>query len=799
MTAHPDEALFCFQKVRLWSNSLNEADTRAKVIDEILINCLGWTESDINRETSADQGFIDYVLNVDGITRLVIEAKRSGEYFEIPLNMKNRKYKISASISKVENAKKAMEQARNYCLENGAKYGIVTNGSQWIIFEAFVDGKTWRQENCIVYSSFQDIEDSFPEFLNTLSKQAVRLNSLRKLLHGEVTTVKYIRPLDNIHNKDEALVRNHLAGVILPFVHYMFEEITDDSKIDILKNCYVFNKAYETTDKQIRSVFADQMPPHSNDLKIESFIESSETAGTFQLNFYKCADYLSQQEPEGSVSILLGGIGSGKTTFLHRFFKIVLYPEEKVLWFYVDFRNAPTDLADIKNFLIKKIVEHYERTYAERLRDKLEPLGLYKTEHTLEWLTKLFTALKILKYTLSIVIDNVDQHYQLFPEMQQKVFVETQHLTDALRAITILSLREESFFKHGLAGAFGAYYITRFHVTSPNFNDVLLSRITYLLKMLELPESEIIKRIKARRGLLDKEIEDIRQFFEIVKDAFAPTASTPKYVARFLENVAGSNMRKGLDMFNLFLISGNTKVHEMLERFRTQGSYTLAHHHVMKSIMLGESKYYSSKRSFVMNLFDVNPENTGSHFLSFKILQYGKDRLSYDAGGERGYVSIDRLKQEAEKISINKDAIEESLGNLARFGLVIFDNQNPEKVKEASYFSITPTGLYYLEELSHRFVYLDLVWTDTPIADENVEKQLRRLVQEVDIYKRFERTEIFLGYLCKMEQIDFEENPFYYGSELGRQKFMDRVVEGYKRDRQYIEERLPEKTSGFYS
>jgi hypothetical protein len=790
MTNEPDDALFNFKKVRFWEKKLTEADTRVKVIDEILKNSLGWTESDIQRETHVDGGFVDYVLSIDELPRLVIEAKSNGDYFNIPLSMKSRRYKLSASISKVENAKEAIEQARNYCLEKGVKYGIVTNGSQFIVFQAFAENREWRQEDCIVFRSFQDVEENFHEFWNILSKHAVRLNSLRILLRGESSKVKYIRPLDNIHNKDEILVRNHLAGILDPFIHYIFEEITDDSKIDVLKNCYIFNKSFETTDEHIRGVFADRIPLHSDDLKIENFIEGEETAGMFQVNFYKCTEFLNQREPEGSVVILLGGVGSGKTTFLHRFFKIVLYPEEKVLWFYVDFRTAPTNLADIRDFLIGRIVEHYEENYSERLRDQLERLGLYKTEKTLEWLTKLFAILKVLKYTLSIVIDNVDQHYQLYPEMQQKVFVETQHLTDALKTITILSLREESFFRHGLAGAFGAYYVTSFHVTSPNFNDLLLARANYLLEILKLPEDEIRrKRIKARRGLLKRETEDLGQFFEIIRDSFAPRTSTPKYVARFVESVAGSNMRKGLEMFSSFLFSGNTKVYEMLQRFRTQGSYTLAHHQVMKSIMLGDSRYYSSKRSYVMNLFDVNPENTGSHFLNLKILQYAKDRLSYDTDGERGYVSIEKLKQDAEKISINKIAVEESLGDLARFGLVIFDNQNPEKVKEASLFSITPTGIYYLDELSRRLVYLDLVWIDTPIADESVEKRLRYMAQEVDMSKRFERTRLFLDYLAKMEKIDFEENPQYYGSDLGKHKFTGQIIRGYEKDVHYIEAR----------
>lgn len=796
MTNEPDEALYNFKKVRFWEKqTFTEADTRAKIIDDIFKNCLGWTEPDIKREPSVDGGFIDYVFSVDGIPRLVVEAKRSGIYFEIPVSMKGRDYKISASISKEKNILSAIEQAQKYCNEKGVPYGIVTNGCQFIIFEAVTIGKEWRQGKAIIYPSLQDIEDNFVEFWNTLSKNAIRLSSLRRKFSGELVSYKYLRPLDRIHNKDQKLVRNHLAGIMAPFISYIFEEITDDSKIDILKNCYVYNKSSETTDHQVKSFFRDQLPPQSDKYKIENFIEGKETAGKFLVNFYKCAEYLRKDEPEGSISVLLGGVGSGKTTFLHRFFKLILLPEEKVLWFYVDFRTAPTDLTDLKSFLTDKIWKYYEKVYVEPLKTDLASFSFDANEPSLQRITKLFVLLKLMGYTLSLVIDNVDQHYMLYPEMQQKVFLEAQNLTDQLKTITLLSLREESFFRHGLSGVLGAYYVSAFHVTSPGFGDLVQSRIEYLLGILKMPDHEIAKRIKTRRSLLGKELQDLSAFFEIIRDSFKSKTSKPTYVMNFIESIAGSNMRKGLEMFNMFLISGNTKVNEMLGYLRREGAYHIAYHNVLRSIILGESRYYASNRSYIMNIFDLNTDLTGSHFVRLKILQYAQDRISQDAGIERGYISINRLKQEGEKIGISWEAVEDSLTKMARFGLVIFENQNPEGIKEASYYKITPTGTYYLEELSRRFVYLDLVWVDTPIADANCEKDLRYLADEIDMKTRFERTDKFVQYLCKMEQADFETNPFFHGSDLGKYQFMDRIARGFKDDKKYIEDKLMQKAA----
>lgn len=96
---------------------------------------------------------------------------------------------------------------------------------------------------------------------------------------------------------------------------------------------------------------------------------------------------------------------------------------------------------------------------------------------------------------------------------------------------------------------------------------------------------------------------------------------------------------------------------------------------------------------------------------------------------------------------------------------------------------------------ARRLLYLDLVWTDTPIADESVEKRLRYMAQEVNMSKRFERTKLFLDYLAKMEEIDFEENPQYYESDLGKHKFMDQIIRGFEKDVRYVEARGLERNN----
>ena len=64
------------------SEDWSESDTRSKFIDTVLINCLGWSESDIRRELSSDRQRLDYLLSTTRPT-LVVEAKKAKVEFPV--------------------------------------------------------------------------------------------------------------------------------------------------------------------------------------------------------------------------------------------------------------------------------------------------------------------------------------------------------------------------------------------------------------------------------------------------------------------------------------------------------------------------------------------------------------------------------------------------------------------------------------------------------------------------------------------------------------------------------------------
>src|SRR5208337_3561904 len=200
---HPDEAyknfLSIYEQYHDKRGAFNEADTRSKIIDFILRDCLGWHESFIVRENPNASGYSDYELSVDKIPVLVIEAKKSGEYFEIPETTVGRTYKISGVISTSKKLIEAFNQVRAYCDDIGCKFAAVFNGYQIALFAAITIGKSWKEGQCIIYKSLEDIKNNFTQFWNSLSFDNLRKGSLRSLLEGKRRDLSFKKIISEIH------------------------------------------------------------------------------------------------------------------------------------------------------------------------------------------------------------------------------------------------------------------------------------------------------------------------------------------------------------------------------------------------------------------------------------------------------------------------------------------------------------------------------------------------------------------------------------------------------------------------
>lgn len=784
--------------------TLSESDSRAKIIDEIFQKSLGWCEEDITREEHVSEGFVDYVFRIGTRPVFIVEAKKIGTSFTIPFDLKRNRHKLTGPLLSDGNIKDAVEQAQKYSIGSGTTFAIVTNGFQFLIFETFKYGGKWKEGICTVFKSFEDIFNNFTLFWNILSRNAVENGSLRAFISDENQPVEFARVLDSVRSSEEKVGKNFLAGSMTPVIQHVFGDLTDDDKQELLERCYIQQQQMMYTGDTIKARFKEARV--SNQPMDISLLGGEGADRGFQVSFDKCREFLRKHE-SGSTIVLLGGVGSGKTTFLHYFFKVEMKTRKDIIWFYVDFGKSHPNVEKIEQMIFESIVKCYEKHYKASLESLLSNAGMDSVTPDEKSILTMFSLLVFKGYSVSIVLDNVDRLSGGGNiDYQERVFQLSQYFAEKFRTIIIITLREETYFRSKKSGILDAYLIPKFTISSPDFEELLRRRVSYALDFLKKREDEIVRKM---HGPLPRR-EDwwmIKLVFRIVNVSIRKDRRVGKDILRFINDVSGGDMRKALEFFNSYITSRNTDVTEMIriEKIVPPNSppyrhYQIPLHHIIRSIMLDDDLYYASSRSHIFNLFFANAQYTNSHFLHLRLLNYLYRRQNYYADIDFGFVLIDEIVENADMVGISRRAIQDSLVKMSRDGLIIFDNQDSNAYAAARFAKITVRGKYYIESLVNKFAYLDLVFQDTPICDMNAVTKLRSkldidplLTKKEAVDFRSERVMMFLDYLEKMEDIEFECNSIYSQSDLTKQKLMRNIMETCAKEMEGIKEEVEEE------
>ena len=836
----PDDALQVLKEVTAefadfckCAGDVSEADTRVKVIDRILTQVLGWPEGQIRRETHVPEtGYMDYSMEVRGRRYVTVEAKREGKTFVFAGQGKRRHLRISGSLLTQPDVKVAVEQVHGYCTEQGIRYAVATNGYSWVVFRAIREDMPWRDGQAVVYASLQDIAESFTHFWNLLSYAEISGGSLDNEFGSQLRIERRLhRVVDNLWNSDQPLQRNRLHLKLLPLIAAVFEDIADQAQLEILRECYIHSRSLHIVARELGVVITDEIPQFLRDQGTFTLLSGTHDAGAFGTLIQK-----GLSTDKGYLCLLLGGIGSGKTTFLKRFQRLVGKDilDKTTVWFSIDFLRAPLDPQELEIFVWRNILKQLRERYAgAKLEERKNLKNIYKADiYTLEetvlrhakrhteeyekilspflekwqsdisdYVPRLLAACKPHRgIKTAVFIDNVDQ---LSPAYQAQIFLLAQRITGKIGSVTVVVLREESYYTASVQKTFTAYTNHKFHIASPKFLPLIRNRIDYSREVLKDTQSELELVSPATDQVVR---DDIGDFLKVVEDGVLEQS---RVIVHFVEALCFGNMRLALQMFTTFLSSGATDVDKMLRIYRRDGYYQIAYHEFVKSIMLSERKYYKESASPILNVLDCGAERNSSHFTALRILHLLIQYRGQSTPEGRGYLSIGRAISLFEDVFDNREDVIRTLNRLLTRQLVEVDTRSPESIEGATCVRVTSAGWYYTTRLVHSFVYLDLVLQDTPLNDEPLMKELRDSVYHVDnlndpdedkilrVNARFDRVERFISYLHHEENTDVKI--FGLGGLEGplSHRFVADIEEAFGKQRQRIGRRIAENREKF--
>ncbi len=767
------------------NGDMNEAQTRFHIIDQILIECLGWNKDDIEVEKADRQKFTDYEL---GKPRLaILEAKREGRVFTIPVGISSKLILDLPSILMMSSeAKEAIEQAQEYCSKRGVPIAIVSNGHQFIAFLASrQDGLSVFEGNALVFTSLEHFRANFSLAWQLLSVDGIKeKNLIRYLSSGETGIPNKLS--SKLVNYPKIRYASQIQATLKQLSELFIQDLVENEAVEekFFHECYCESGAlsrYALLSKQIlearyASLFSDS-EPHPTALPVKQ----------------KKMDNFSPDVLAESIAhrpiVLLGDVGVGKTSFVKNLIFNSAYEEFKnAIYIYIDLGSKAALATEMKSFVLNEIERQlYDKygldihefgfikgvyasdihrfskgiwgskkdsnpdLYEQKLFEMLEDITKEKDHHinmSIDYHSKTSNKQIILS------LDNADQRDF---DTQQSAFIIAQEIAKEWNSTVFVSVRPQTFFKSKRSGALTAYPHKIFTISPPRIDSVIEKRLLFALSMAEgnIPiETMEYLRINA---------DSLAQFIK----ALLNSLSDNPQLHEFLDNITGGNIRSGIEFITNFIGSPNIDAEKIIDIMNNTGKYRIPLHEFTKTALLGDYSHFNPDTSIAINVYDVSSSDSSEHFLIPILLSF------LDMQGEHrdndGFCDTERLFEELQNHGYTTPQIEFALRRSTNKKLIetsqritFEEDSNGELIGSMpTSFRVTSIGVYHLRRWLGTFTYFDAMLFDTPIFDSEYREEISKNLNSLSIIDRYERAVVFKEYLLKC-WLSYSQKPVYF-------------------------------------
>lgn len=757
------EELIGWAEANDFLNKRNEATTRLHLIDSMLTEVLTWPKELIQAEEPAGSGRIDYALGKPA-TQLIIEAKREGEYFELPPGTQTGVHSISSITD--GNASKALRnamiQVAGYAASNGVPLAGVTNGHQLVLFIAVrTDGTPPLGGSALVFPTLSDMLSDFRLLWDHASPPGVDQRALFAKLRGVAARAPeplstHLTDYPGVKKRNDLQMDLEILGELFLIDVARLHEL----RTEFLVDCYASSGAlsqYAEVSKQI-------LQTRYSLLSEQPGIEATPVQDKKGLRTELTQDMLAAAASHRPI-ILLGDVGVGKTTFIQRLVHVDASDLfENAITLYIDFGSSTT-LGDLREFVLREsgrqLLEQYgidieesafveavyhgdlnrfDKSVAGMLKE-IDPTAYLKrriqfleqriserSEHLPSCLTHLRSTQQ---RQVVIFLDNIDQRSATD---QDQVFLIANEIASSWPATVFVTLRPETFHTSSHSGALSGYQARVFTISPPRTEVMLQKRFDFVLKRL---------RDSGEMGSLPVGITLGSSSLEAFLKMLAENCKSNRELIALIDNIAGGNMRLALDFVTQFIGSGHVDSRKILEIFEQSGHYKIPIHEFLRALLYGDGVHYDPESSPIANILRISQPDGREHFLLPLLLaeiQSQGDKLARE-----GYVGADAVYAFAQNLGFNEQQIVAALEHAVAKRLV---HQAPRLVDARTHihYRITTVGAYTTRLLMRLFAYADAMVVDTPIIDV----RYRTVISDAfSLSERLARAEYFRTYLDK--------------------------------------------------
>ncbi len=706
-------------------NIANESDVEQKFLQPLLTRPLptglGYSYCDFRtkpdlRQIELDKGtskklyYPDYIIVLHGIPVLVIEAK-------------------SPQDSDLDSA---LREARLYAHEINALFPVDFNPCQKIIVSngARTICTHWDSSQPVVDIKYEDIDAMHPNLakLVTFAAKTELQDFADALQRRKCGALKFDKPtslLGGYSVRYEELNLNTFGNTLALEYRHLFNPVTPIERKLIVQNAYVASKRRLRHVDPIDRIIRAAKPPSVTDAHE---IEESDKP---QELFDKLRDH---EHIKNELLILIGGVGSGKSTFVD-YLRHVALPDDikgSTVWVSLDLNNAPLSREAIYPWLKKEIISelrtlhesidfdeltNLEKLYGVELNKVRKGPASYFDENSIQYKELLSKELSVLQKDwdatlnafvrylcvergklLIVLLDNCDKRGR---DDQLLLFDVAKWLQRACRCLVFLPIRDTTYDHHRLQPPLDTVIKDLvFRIDAPLFMDVLYKRVDFALRQMEkdgreklcytLPNGIRVEYPQSEQGYyLACMLRSLFQNDELFR--------------RIVSGIAGTDIRRGLEIFMDFCKSGHIQEDEIFKIRQSRGEYVLPGHIVTRVLFRGNRRYYHDTHSLVKNLFasyveDVLPDPLARiAILRWLISNY---RMK-GPNGIIGYHKISRLVNELVPYGHDERRLSKEVEQLIRAGCIAAESQETESITSEDLICISPSGHVHLNLLTN--------------------------------------------------------------------------------------------------
>lgn len=443
----------------------------------------------------------DYLIVVAGLPLVVIEVK-----------------------GPTENVNEGYRQARLYATELNALFETGNNPCKYIIASNGIDfwyGPADQRDPSLktTVSDLCNYTEADAELQEIFSWD--KIEELASNISKELKNENYFKPrrlMGGVAFQNEEVGKNTFGATLTTSISSIFNPITNADKKFIAKNGYISSKKRERYIEPIDRVIRAARPPsETNALLIEDTSRPTEIVDRLR----------NQKELEHQIMLIIGSVGSGKTTFVDYLQEKALPKSllENVVWCRFDMNTAPVSPNEIYIWLKNKIIESCKNSIHEEDFDDIDIIrklyhaeinsfdkgvGKYYLKNQDVYHLKLAEFIEGLQNDLDktvnafmryccgnrnklslIVLDNCDKKTR---DEQLLMFEAAQWLKSEYKSLVILPLRDETYDNNKNQPPLDtALKDMVFRIDPPMFQQILVRRVQLALDKLNSNSGEKLK------------------------------------------------------------------------------------------------------------------------------------------------------------------------------------------------------------------------------------------------------------------------------------------------------------------